>query len=529
MSRDTTRWGYFAGALTSLLWVLSLPPFEFAEAAYIAFVPLLLWLSTRPTRRLALTVAAGSGWLAWAAVLIWLRHVTIFGTAALSAVLAIYFVAWTLFAHWALPKLQTRQFGLRLLGFAALAGAWVVLEWVRSWALWGFPWAPIALSQWQRPVVLQIAAWTGASGVSFLLIFFNLCVAQTLWLRATTRERKLLTGWFSPDLYAAIAALALCIVVFFKSLPQVRSTEPLFSAGVVQPYIPAVLKWEPAREQQNLQTLERQTRFVSHLESDVILWPEAATPWPVLGEPQMQQRIEAFVRELGRPLLMGNLAYLQDSDVWQNGVFLVDPQAGLSEHYYAKRRLVPFGEYVPKPFGFIEKVVPVGGAFTPGTTAGLIELSIEDNTLRIGSLVCYEDSFPVLARDSVRAGAQVLFVATNNAWYGEEGGAPQHAAHSVLRAVENRRPVVRCGNGGWSGWIDAYGTIRETLVDAEGSIYFRGGGQFSVFQYPQWLRRQSYYTLQGDWFVVVCGALVCLAVVVVWIRKNEGDDESPPS
>jgi hypothetical protein len=71
------------------LWVLSLPPFEFAEAAYIAFVPLLLWLSTRPTRRLALTVAAGTGWLAWAAVLIWLRHVTIFGTAALSAVLAI--------------------------------------------------------------------------------------------------------------------------------------------------------------------------------------------------------------------------------------------------------------------------------------------------------------------------------------------------------------------------------------------------------------------------------------------------------
>ena len=138
--------------------------------------------------------------------------------------------------------------------------------------------------------------------------------------------------------------------------------------------------------------------------------------------------------------------------------------------------------------------------------------------------MCYEDVFPKLARESARAGADVFFVATNNAWYGEEGGAPQHAAHSVLRAVENRRPVMRCGNGGWSGWIDAYGTIREVLRDENGSVYFRGGGSYTVYQYDAWERRQSFYTRHGDWFVVLSAVFAVLAVLFGWLLKPETQD-----
>ena len=520
MSRHSTAWGIFAGALTALLWVVSIPPFEFAEAAYIAFVPLLLWLSIKPARWVAAWVSFGTGFFAWCAILIWLRHVTIFGTLVLSAVLAAYFVLWMLVARLVVARFQNAGFFVRLFGFAGVASAWVILEWMRGWVLWGFPWAPLALSQWERPAVLQIAAWTGAYGVSFLLVFFNMCVAQTLWFRATTRERRLLTGWFSPDLYAAISALAICMVVFFKSLPQSTSSEPLFTAGVVQPYIPAAYKWDSAREQKNMDTLLQQTRLVSYLDSDLIVWPEAATPWPIVGYPKMRQQVESLVDELARPILMGNLAWLRESDIWHNGAFLVQPQLGLAEQYYAKRKLVPFGEYVPKPFGFINKVVPVGNAFTPGISAGIISLPVEERKIRVGSLVCYEDCFPALARESVQAGAQVLFVATNNAWYGEEGGAYQHAAHAVLRAVENRRPVIRCGNGGWSGWIDEYGNIRETLTDADGSIYFRGGGTLTVSRYPDWERRKSYYTVKGDWLIALCSALFVFTIWILWKRAR---------
>ncbi len=509
------HWGALAGLLSAVLWVVSLPPFSFAEAAYIAFLPLLLWFHGRPSRRMAFFVSLVTGWAAWVAILVWLRHVTYAGTIALAAMLGLIFALWALGAAFAVPRLSPRSFPVRLLGFAGLAGLWVVLEWIRTWFLWGFPWAPLALSQWERPVVLQLAAWTGAWGVSFLLVFFNLAVAQTLWYRATQRARTLWGGWFSPDLYAALGGLVLAFTVFFRSLPEAGEAGPGFTAGVVQPYIPAELKWDEKRELENLEILGQQTRFVAQLDNDVILWPEAATPWPVVGSTPMRLRLEGLARDLGRPLLMGNLAREENPDRWYNGVFLVDPGTGLVPDFYAKRELVPFGEYVPlrRFIPFVEKVVPISGDFVPGTDPAILSLRLGEDVHRVGALVCYEDIFPRLARASVRAGADFLFVATNNAWYGEEGGAYQHAAHSVLRAVENRRPVMRCGNGGWSGWIDSYGTLRSVLRDENGSIYFRGGGNLKVFQFDGWVRRRSFYTRHGDWFVIVGAALVALAAL----------------
>lgn len=506
-------WGIASGLATAILWALSIPPFQFAESAYLAFVPIILWLYTKPPRRLCLWISLVAGWCAWFVILIWLRHVTWLGTVLLSGLMAGFFVIWILFARALLCRIAKRAFPLRVSAFAGLAGAWVVLEWLRSWFLWGFPWAPISLSQWERPVVLQIAAWTGAYGVSFMLIFFNLCVAQTLWNRAVRKERTLWSGWFSPDLYFGMTLLGACIYVFFHSLPQRDSAVTLFDAAVVQPYIKPELKWDEQKALENLKILETQTLYVANLESDLILWPEAATPWPIKGNRDMQVWVENLADTIDKPILMGNMAADYEADRWQNGACLVEPGSGLTDAFYAKRELVPFGEYVPEYFRFIDKVVPLGGNFFPGDGPNLIELDVNNRRLQVGSLVCYEDVFPDLARESARAGAQVFFVATNNAWYGEEGGAVQHAAHSALRAVENRRPVMRCGNGGWSGWIDCFGTIRSVLYDENHSIYFRGGGSYSVGHFEEWMWQQSFYTRYGDWFVLLCGIVAVVAIV----------------
>ena len=130
-------------------------------------------------------------------------------------------------------------------------------------------------------------------------------------------------------------------------------------------------------------------------------------------------------------------------------------------------------------------------------------------------LICYEDVFPGLARANAAAGAEVLVNLTNNAWYGEGAAAYQHAAHSALRAAETRRPVVRCGNGGWSGWFDEYGGLREELRDGRGSVYFRGGGTVRVTRDRRWVDRLTPYTVHGDWFVAACGALAVLAALRV--------------
>jgi apolipoprotein N-acyltransferase len=147
MKSKATWWGILAAVSTALLWVLSIPPFDFAEAAYIAFVPLLLWLYAKPSGKAFWLLSLATGWAGWLAILIWLRHVTWVGTILLSAVLAGLFLVWVCAARWWIPRLAERGFPSRVIGFAGLAGLWVVLEWVRTWLFWGFPWAPLALSQ----------------------------------------------------------------------------------------------------------------------------------------------------------------------------------------------------------------------------------------------------------------------------------------------------------------------------------------------------------------------------------------------
>ena len=116
----STFWGVFSGLLTALLWVFSIPPFEFSEGAYVAFVPLLLWIYTRPDWKSSLFVGFATGWLAWFVILIWLRHVTLFGTVALAAVLGGIFTLWLALVRWVLPRFADAGFGLRLAAFWGL-------------------------------------------------------------------------------------------------------------------------------------------------------------------------------------------------------------------------------------------------------------------------------------------------------------------------------------------------------------------------------------------------------------------------
>ena len=233
--KQALLWGILAGTVSCILWVLSLPPFDFPEAAYIAFVPLLLWLKSAPSWRITCVLGLVSGAAAWFAILIWLRHVTMAGTIGLALIMGGFFLVWVLFARALLPRLEARTFLLRLLGWAALAGGWVLLEWAREWSFSGFPWAPLALSQWERPVVLQLAAWSGAAGVSFLLMLFNACVAHTLWMRATVKVRKFWSGWFSPDLYAGLLLLVFCIVLFSRPCLCRVVLKPCFARGLCSP------------------------------------------------------------------------------------------------------------------------------------------------------------------------------------------------------------------------------------------------------------------------------------------------------
>jgi apolipoprotein N-acyltransferase len=396
------------------------------------------------------------------------------------------------------------------------------LEWIRSVIFSGFPWLPLAASQWQRPLVLQSASFAGAWAVSFVLVLFGLGIAayaHRIFFEGATGLRKR-----SPEFMVALLLLVFTSFPFLGEMLGAQRTR-LARVALVQPYIPQDQKWDEKFATHVLETLEKVTVAANDKGSpDFIAWPEAVTPWALHRDPAVRDWLEHLARKVGKPLLLGSVASEVpglDPGVWQNGAFVVDPVAGLMPQSYTKRKLVPFGEYVPfRPiFGWVEKFAPIGGDFTPGHTAAPLLVPVGTNRVPVGVLICYEDIFPALARDSALSGAEVLAVLTNNAWFGEGGAAYQHAAHSVLRAVETRRPVIRVGNGGWSGWIDEYGTIRTTVRNDRDTVYFRGAQTVAVNRDLRWHQRQTFYAEHGDWFVAACAALMLAAYYLVLMLR----------
>ena len=322
-------------------------------------------------------------------------------------------------------------------------------------------------------------------------------------------------GNVCPDFYIAILVFIFMLSPFFLFQNRDSGAVQKFNVGLCQPYLRE--KWKGGNADIHKDTLARQTSFLGLMNPDFIVWPEASTPYALN---QDSAWVEALANKAGTPLLIG--AVVKDEDSIYNTISEILPGSGFENNWYAKRILVPFGEYVPFPFKWIpglRKFVGPIGSFKEGQelkTFTFKSKSEGSDSLEVGPLICYEDIFPSLCRDIALSGVDLFFVSTNDAWFGEEGCAEQHAAHSVMRAIETQKNFLRCGNAGWSGWIDQNGYQREVLRDENGSIYFEGATSFTVSVPSQSSKNQSFYTIYGDWFAYIClgiSAFLCVLVI----------------
>lgn len=538
-------WAAAVFVATVVLTVLSFPPARTPEFAYLFAAPAVFWAYLKPTFRLYALTTLGAQALAWTIILGWLHNVTIGGLLLLGPFIGAWIGVWYLAAWWAMSRIVAHPAFTRILAMFGLAGLWVFIEWTRAWLLGGFPWLTLAASQWQRMSILQIAAFTGAGGVSFVLMAMNIGLAA--YAHRLFRENHRGLRRRSPEFLAAMFLLLICVATQIRqTFDRPRHAMPLGRFAFVQPYIPQAVKWNPAEGPGILKTLETLTLATRADSPDVILWPEATTPWAIKGDAGMRTWVEQLDRAAGVPLVLGSIAIepsakTAGTDDWFNSVFTVEPATGLQPRSYAKRKLVPFGEYIPlRPLlGWLGKFVPIGDDFGRGTDHAPLIVNIHDRPLALGTLICYEDIFPSLARQSVLAGADILTVHTNNGWFGTGGAAYQHAANAVLRAVETRRPVLRCGNGGWSGWIDEFGSIRAVLTQdssgeittdplraPEGTIYFRGTQTVAVSADDRWIGRLSFYVEHGDWFVAICVALVACGFLALRTGRTDSSEST---
>ena len=229
--------------------------------------------------------------------------------------------------------------------------------------------------------------------------------------------------------------------------------------------MPQDLRWEAATAERLFADLEGQTRDLCRRGRPVlVLWPESAAPYAWSFAPTFRERVVALCKELDIAILLSTVwsdAPADPDAPFYNAALLVTKDGPVTPPYF-KQRLVPFGEYVPLA-GLLRMVRPISravpSAFTPGTGAVLLPLG----TWKLGGAVCYEVVYPWIARDETRAGADVLFTLTNDAWYGRAGAQRQHWQSAVLRAIETGRPLVRAAITGISGAVDGTGRVLVTL------------------------------------------------------------------
>lgn len=493
-------------ACCAVLLIFSFPWIECWLLAWGAFIPLFFALEGTSARR-AFLLSYATGFIFWIGTIYWLVHITAVGLVVLAAYLSFYVGIFGM-----LVSQTSLKPASALLAVPAL---WVLLEFLRSYLLTGFGWALLGYSQYRVTLCLQIASLTGVWGVSYLVMTVNVCLYALLrhafYGVPAGRGRVVFPARsFSVALLAICGACTYGVISGHKPEPETSYA----TIALIQPNIPQELKWDPRARSYIFRTYARLTEDAARHQPDLIVWPEAAFPG-IIGEDQDLYRImRDFIDRVDIPVLLG--AVVSDAQRYYNSAVLIDARGALRQ-VYDKIHLVPFGEYVPlrNIFPFLQAVAPIGD-IEAGREFSLFNVPGEKSLrpLSAGVLICFEDVFPDIAREFVRRGAGALINITNDAWYQESPAAKQHFTASVLRAVENRRWLLRVTNTGVSGAIRPDGSIQSILSAPDGREIFTQG--LAVIQVPVGELRQSVYTRFPYGFIAVL-ALIILAHEAVFI------------
>ncbi|MEW6455941.1 MAG: apolipoprotein N-acyltransferase [Acidobacteriota bacterium] len=375
---------------------------------------------------------------------------------------------------------------------------WISIEYIMSFIFTGFPWNLIGYSQVDFIPLIQISSVTGVYGISFLIILFNASITLLL----ITKKK-----WY---------VLITILLIFFTILYGIATTSfnyrtnGLFKVSVIQGNINQDIIWDSKNLIEKFNEHMELSEASSKNHAKLIVWPEFSVPIYIRYNSFFKKIMIDFAKNRNVSFLAGftDIRYENNSNNFYNSSFLISKDG--VESVYDKIHLVPFGEYVPlrKFLGFFESITKEIGDFTPGKNSILHKV----NGNKFGTPVCYEIIFPDLVRRFVKKGAVFIVTITNDAWFGKTSAPYQHFAMARMRAVENRRFLIRAASTGISGIVDPFGKIVK-LIDLEKKGY-------AVSEiYP--ISYLSFYTRYGDVFAHFCILISLFAFIFFIILRKQ--------
>ena len=560
---------YGAAILSGLLLAFAFPPLAQADIVFFALVPLILILRASEPKR-GFRLAFFSGLAFWLIDLFWLWRLkdnsgplplVIFGHVALAAVCALFtglfgYAAATL---WSAAKKRNSALLNGLLALLAEPLLWIGAEYIRSTILSGFPWNPLAASQYRNPAMLHAAAWAGSGLVSGLIVAINAGIASfayRIWRdvfrlrfsrgtgngeRGTGRRFQIR----SAELTIALIAVCLCWMQGISAIrDDVRAsrTQPKLRAALVHPDIPCIFEKDDDSVREANEALLRYTSFAAGATPSLCLWPETSLPGYYPYDKDAFNLIISATEALNdAPLLVGTVELRYGEPANPDGTLPYDIYNSAYlfgkgiRAFYRKQHLVPFGEFIPleSKIPFLKKLAPAGFSCTPGDGPRVFKIDpVATNAASAGVLICFEDVFPYLARRAVNAGADLLITLANDAWFDGSCESEQHLAQAVLRCAENHRPMLRCTNRGVSAFIDRNGRVIRRIGSGRGS----GEPGFAVHELPVPTDApRTPYARYGDWLLSIPSAaflaIVVLShasIVLTQRRRGSRSAENPP-
>lgn len=335
------------------------------------------------------------------------------------------------------------------LGLYPLASAaiWTACEWTHTLTWAGVPWGKLALGQTERLVNVQSASLFGSYFVGFIMIFVSglIAISVIYFGKRETFKKGILTFicailiFESNSIYGTVAMNS-------KSDPSQKVV-----AAAIQGNIASDEKWSSS-EISALDKYSQLTRDAAAEGAELIVWPETALPYRLNDSLWLSEYICNLSAETDTSIVVG--CFIVEDEKVYNATKLITPE-GFSENFYAKRRLVPFGEFVPlrtlvmTVFPPLADVSMLSSDLTPGKTSSLFEYDYG----KIGSLICFDSIYETLALRSVRDGAELLCISTNDSWFHDSSAVYEHNAHAKLRSIETGRYTVRAANTGVSSII----------------------------------------------------------------------------
>jgi apolipoprotein N-acyltransferase len=472
---------YALAVFSAILLILAFPDWNIYWLAPFALAPLLYALAhePRPGRRFLLGYVTGN--MYWFGVCYWIQFVLeVHGGMG-------RWGGWGTFLLFSLIKsLHMAVFAMlaavvisRCYAIPAVAALWTGIE--RTHGDLGFAWLCLGNAGIDLPLPMRLAPWVGVYGLSFIFAM----MATGAALVAMKRPRKQL--------------LWLLVVPALLLLPSLPAPDPGDRTAVmIQPNVPEELDWTrelAVRLHQML--LGRSLGAALRSKADLIVWPEAPAPIYYYRDPNLQEALARLARLSKAWLVIGTVAYTPQKEPLNSAV-LISP-AGTAVDRYDKINLVPFGEYVPPMFNWVNRISQEAGDFVPGNR--LVVFPFGDH--KLGTFICYESAFPHEVREFVKGGANVLVNISNDGYFGHSGAREQHLEIVRMRAAENRRWLLRATNNGITANIDPAGRVVSRLPEfAEVDGAFRYSLESGMTAYTRW----------GDWFAWGCWLIAAAAL-----------------